>query len=108
MKNAYQRLVKTTPKPRATKKSSGELDPLPPLLLFESGGVPLAEPGAGEVVGAVLFILMDEMSLHSQLPVSSILAIQLHGVGFETTRWRRVRAAGWRGSSMRTSVFKRK
>jgi hypothetical protein len=32
---AYQRLVKTTPKPRATKKSSGELEPLLLLLLLE-------------------------------------------------------------------------
>lgn len=28
---AHHKLVKTTPKPRATKKSSGELGPLPPL-----------------------------------------------------------------------------
>lgn len=33
--NAYQRFVKTTPKPKATKKSSGELEPLLLLLLFE-------------------------------------------------------------------------
>lgn len=31
--NTHHKFVKTTPKPRATKKSSGELEP-PPLLLL--------------------------------------------------------------------------
>ena len=34
---AYQRLVKTTPKPSATKNSSGELDPLSPRSLVGDG-----------------------------------------------------------------------
>lgn len=33
--HAYQRFVKTTPKPKATKKSRGELEPLLLLLLLE-------------------------------------------------------------------------
>lgn len=33
--HAYQRFVKTTPKPKATKKRSGELEPLLLLLLLE-------------------------------------------------------------------------
>lgn len=33
--HAYHRFVKTTPKPKATKKSNGELEPLPLLLLLE-------------------------------------------------------------------------
>lgn len=48
----YQRFVKTTPKPRATKKSSGE----------EVGLLPLPLPvavGEGEVVLVTLAVVVD-------------------------------------------------
>lgn len=46
---SYQRLVKTTPKPRATKNSNGELvGPLPPPLLEPA--LVVADGAADEVV----------------------------------------------------------
>ena len=52
---AYQRFVKTTPKPRATKKSRGELvGPLEPLLVGE-----LVAAGAAEEV--VVDIMVDNV-----------------------------------------------
>lgn len=55
---AYQRFVNTTPKPRATKKSSGEF----PLVLFDGllppglAGLPLTDVSAG---GAGVVVLED-------------------------------------------------
>ena len=43
----YHRLVNTTPKPRATKKSNGELVGL--LLLLSGGGVVVEAGGPAEV-----------------------------------------------------------
>ena len=55
--SSYHRLVKTTPKPRATKKSSGELvGPPPPLFelpedeVVAAGTAALVELGAMDVV----------------------------------------------------------
>lgn len=46
----YHRLVKTTPKPNATKKSNGELvgppPPLPPELVVGPGGADVVDEGA--------------------------------------------------------------
>jgi hypothetical protein len=47
-------LVKTTPKPRATKKSSGELGPDPPLLVLLAVGV-------AAVAVAVEVAILDEI-----------------------------------------------
>lgn len=52
---SYQRLVKTTPKPRATKNSNGELvGPLPP---------PLLEPALVVADGAADEVVEDMMTL---------------------------------------------
>lgn len=44
--STYHRLVNTTPKPRATKKSNGELVGL---LLWSAGGLVVAEGGPADV-----------------------------------------------------------
>ena len=44
---SYHRLVKTTPKPNATKKRSGELGPLPELTFAEDVAL-----GEADMVGA--------------------------------------------------------
>jgi len=52
--NTHHKLVKTTPKPKATKKSSGELGPFPefPELVAEGGGL-------AEVVEIKLVVVAD-------------------------------------------------
>ena len=52
---AYHRLVKTTPKPRATKNSNGELGPLPPPPPVGDGeGLAVGGVGAEEPVEVIL------------------------------------------------------
>ena len=58
MAGAYHKFVKTTPKPSATKKSSGELDPLSPRS-FVGDGVALFVPdkvGIDEVEVMFLYV----------------------------------------------------
>lgn len=81
---AYHRFVKTTPKPRATKKRSGELVllllllPLPGMLVDE-GVVVIEDVGEGEKVVAelasvvVLFILGGERAKRPTLVASEVL-----------------------------------
>jgi hypothetical protein len=52
-RNLYQRLVKTTPKPSATKNSSGELvgpPPPPPPVLVGTGGAVAVDEAITEVI----------------------------------------------------------
>ena len=85
--HTYHRFVKTTPKPKATKKSSGELvgpppppPPPPPDDGVGSWGVTAVEVGADDdIVGSRRVILqieiqsnskLDSMSSFSQIPYS--------------------------------------
>ncbi len=51
---AHHRFVKTTPKPRATKKRSGELGPFPPLLPGLPVGEAVGEDPTDDVEVAIL------------------------------------------------------
>ena len=51
---SYHRLVKTTPNPNATKKSNGELGPLPELTFAEDVGLGEADMVAADEEEAIL------------------------------------------------------
>ena len=66
--SAYHKLVKTTPKPRATKNSKGELEPVPPPSFFSADGV--GETAASEGVGNMVMegpVIIDGMPVLDRL-----------------------------------------